>query len=207
MSRGLIDVLPDNASFATMLAQEMAHIVLGHKVDTQYAFFDRVLAFDEKQTFQHFGFARTKDEDEAASVKAAELIRNSIYKDQLKTTELFLGELQVRAKEIPNLINPKLGNSVLARPVVQSANSSSTPDQIVALPLGGRVKLDPWDDKLELMKNKSAGNVSEREKMPFEVTPFMPYLMRESSGVPPTGINAMAKQDLDKKPQPQDKQQ
>ena len=36
MSRGLIDVLPDEASLAAMLAQEMAHIVLGHKVDTQY---------------------------------------------------------------------------------------------------------------------------------------------------------------------------
>jgi hypothetical protein len=203
MSRGLIDVLPDNASFATMLAQEMAHIVLGHKVDTQYAFFDRVLAFDEKQTFQHFGFARTKEEDEAASVKAAELLHNSIYKDQLAIPGLFLGELQSRAKEIPNLINPKLGNAVLAKgstPVAAASNTNPTPNQVIALPLGGRVKLDPWDDKLELMKSKPVGNISEREKMPFEVTPFMPYLVREISGVPPTAINALAKPDQDKKP-------
>ena len=49
---------------------------------------------------------------------------------------------------------------------------------IAALPLGGRVKLDPWNDKLELIKSKPVGTVAEREKMPFEVTPFMPYLMR-----------------------------
>ena len=49
---------------------------------------------------------------------------------------------------------------------------------IVALPLGGRVKLDPWNDKLELIKSKPVGNIAEREKMPFEVTPFMPYLTR-----------------------------
>lgn len=49
---------------------------------------------------------------------------------------------------------------------------------IVALPIGGRVKLDPWNDKLELIKSKPIGTVAEREKMPFEVTPFMPYLMR-----------------------------
>ena len=49
---------------------------------------------------------------------------------------------------------------------------------IAALPIGGRVKLDPWNDKLDLIKSKPIGTVAEREKMPFEVTPFMPYLMR-----------------------------
>jgi hypothetical protein len=208
MSRGLIDVMPDEASFAAVLSQEMAHIVLGHKVDTQFAFFDRVLLFDEKKTFEHFGFARSKEEDDAAQTKAAELLKNSTYKDQLKTAELFMGELQSRAKEIPNLINPKLGNAVLARPAVQAAsNSSPTPNQIIALPLGGRVKFDPWDDKLEMLKSKPVGQVAEREKMPFEITPFMPYLTRESSGLPPQAINAQVKQDQDKKPNnPQDKQ-
>lgn len=208
MSRGLIDVLPDEASLATMLSQEMAHIVLGHKMDSQYAFFDRVLNFDEKKVFEHFGFARTKEEDDAASVKAAELLKNSVYKDQLKTAELFLGELQERSKEIPNLINPRLGNAVLAKPAVDAvANSNPAPNQVVALPLGGRVKLDPWEDNLQMLKTKPVGSISEREKMPFEVTPFMPYLTRETAGVPTSDINAQAKQQPDSKPQPQDKQQ
>jgi hypothetical protein len=194
MSRGLIDVLPDEASFATMLAQEMAHIVLGHRVDTSYAFFDRVLMFDDKKVFEHFGFARTKEEDDAASMKAAELLRGSNYKDQLKTPELFLGELQARSKEIPNLISPKLGNSVLAKPAVAAvADNQAAPNQIIALPLGGRIKLDPWTDNLEMLKSKPVGQISEREKMPFEVTPFMPYLTREVSGTPSGAINAQVK--------------
>ncbi|MGA7783944.1 MAG: M48 family metalloprotease, partial [Candidatus Acidiferrales bacterium] len=201
LSRGLIDVLPDEASLATVLAGEVAHIVLGHRVDTQFAFFDRVLMFNEKETFQHFDFARTKEEDDAASAKAAELLKNSNYKDQLKTAQLFFGELRNRAKEIPNLISPKLGNAVLLQaPVEAQANATPEPNQIVALPLGGRVKLDPWDDKLEMLKSKSVGSISEREKMPFEVTPFMPYLVRQSSGLPPTNINAEVKQN-DKNPQ------
>jgi hypothetical protein len=201
VSRGLIDVLPDVASLATVLAGEVAHIVLGHRVDTQFAFFDRVLQFNEKETFQHFDFARTKEEDEAASAKAAELLKNSPYKDDLKTAQLFFGELQNRAKEIPNLISPRLGNAVLSQPSVSAeANATPQPNQIVALPLGGRVKLDPWDDKLEMLKSKPVGNISEREKMPFEVTPFMPYLVRQSGGLPPTSINAEVKQQ-DKNPQ------
>src|ERR1022692_2468293 len=143
-SRGLIDVLPaDEATFAAILSQEMAHIVLGHKMDTQFAFFDGVLQFDEKKTFAHFGFARTKEEYEAAQTKAAELLKNSVYKDQLKTAELFMGELQSRAKEIPILFNATVGNAVFALPLVQAtSNSNPTPNQIIALPLGGRVKLD-----------------------------------------------------------------
>jgi hypothetical protein len=208
LSRGLIDVLPDVASLAAVLADEVAHITLGHRVDTQFAFFDRILLFSEKETFQHFDFARTKDEDDAASTKAAELLKNSPYKDQLKTAQLFFGELQNRAKEIPNLISPRLGNAVLTNHTVEAqSNSNPDPNQIVALPLGGRVKLDPWDDKLEMMKTKPVGTISEREKMPFEVTPFMPYLVRQSSGLAPgTNVNAEVKQDKDKNPQPQQHQ-
>ena len=110
-SRGLIDVLPDEASLATMVAHELAHVVLGHRIDGQYAFFDRLL-FDEKDTFRHFGFARTAAEEEAANAKANELLKNSPYKDQLATAKLFLDALENRQKDIPNLISPHLGDRV-----------------------------------------------------------------------------------------------
>ena len=51
-------------------------------------------------------------------------------------------------------------------------------DQIAALPLGGRVKLDPWSNRLEMTKSKPVVLLSPQEKMPFEVTPFFPYLTR-----------------------------
>ncbi len=61
------------------------------------------------------------------------------------------------------------------------ASADKKTQAITALPIGGRVKLDPWNDHLELLKSKPVGNVAEREKMPFEVTPFMPYLTRFGS--------------------------
>ena len=180
LSRGLIDVLPDEASLATMIAHELSHVILGHRLDSSYAFFDQLL-IDEKETFRHFGFARTPDEEKAANTKAVQLLTNSPYKNQLGNAGLFLTALETRAKEIPNLISPHLGNRV---PVVGDLKSTTPVDQkqnpqmIAALPIGGRVKLDPWNDKLELIKSKPVGAVAEREKMPFEVTPFMPYLTR-----------------------------
>ena len=47
VSRGLIDVLPDEASLAMVLSHELAHIVLGHNLGSKYAFNDRMLFSDE----------------------------------------------------------------------------------------------------------------------------------------------------------------
>jgi hypothetical protein len=208
-SRGLIDVLPDEASLATMVAHELAHVVLGHRIDGQYAFFDRLL-FDEKDTFRHFGFARTQAEDDSANVKANELLQNSPYKDQLSTAKLFMDALAVRQKDIPNLISPHLGDRVPVNMTMAAAAPAPQPQPsadpnakekpgnspVVALPLGGRVKMDPWSDKLEMLKSKPIGQVAERERMPFEVTPFMLYLTREvnnNTGSPSGAISAETK--------------
>jgi hypothetical protein len=221
-SRGLIDVLPDEASLATMVAHELAHVVLGHRIDGQYAFFDRLL-FDEKDTFRHFGFARTQAEDKAANTKANELLRNSPYKDQLSTAKLFIDALEARRKDIPSLISPHLGDRVPVNMTMSSSaptsvrpggpnasaddKAKSAASPVVALPLGGRVKMDPWSDKLEMLKAKQVGTVAEREKMPFEVTPFMLYLTREvnTSSGPTAPISADSKTaaaaDSDKAPQ------
>jgi hypothetical protein len=61
-------------------------------------------------------------------------------------------------------------------------------EQIAALPLGSRIKLNPWNNHIELVKAKPLALLSPREKMPFEVTPFALHLTRidqVASAVPP----------------------
>jgi Peptidase family M48 len=215
LSRGLIDVLPDEASLATMIAHELGHIVLGHRLDSSYAFFDQLLGVQDKDTFRHFGFARTQEEETAASAKAAELLAKSPYNNQLTSAKLFLAALDSRQKEIPNLISAHLGNRVLIADlkVATPATADKKAQTVTALPIGGRVKLDPWNDRLELLKSKPIGNVAEREKMPFEVTPFMPYLTRFGSeaakpvaasvnapGDPASSVNAATSPNSDQQP-------
>src|SRR5437867_2408969 len=189
LSRGLIDVLPDEASLAAVLAHELSHVVLGHRMDSQFAFFDQLLV-EDKDTFRHFGFARTPDEEQQANEKAVQLIANALKDPQLgkawqmANASLFLQALQSRQKEIPNLISAHLGNRVPTIPNLQvqaSVDPKQNAQKIAALPIGGRIKMDPWNDKLEMIKSKPVGTVAEREKMPFEVRPFMPYLTRYGS--------------------------
>jgi hypothetical protein len=182
LSRGLIDVLPDEASLASMLAKEMGYILTNKKqADTRLAFYDR-LKFDENKIFKHFDFERSPEDDAAATAKAEELLKNSPYKDQLATAGMFMAELESRAREIPNLISPRVGDVQLIKTSLAAKVEGGDPaGHIVALPLGGRVKLDPWSDSLELLKAQTVGAVAEREKMPFEITPFVIYLTRVGS--------------------------
>src|SRR4030088_836443 len=124
LSRGLIDVLPDEASLATVIAHELGHVVLGHRMDTTVTFFDQLMV-DDKETFRHFGFARTNEEEQAASAKAVALLNNSPYKTQLANATLFLSALQARQKAIPNLIAAHLGDKVVT--IADLKTSAATP--------------------------------------------------------------------------------
>jgi hypothetical protein len=189
ISRGLLDVLPDEASLAMVIAHELSHIVLGHHFDTKLAFNDK-LFFPDEESFQRLDFKRTPADEEAADTKALELLKNSPYKDKLGNAGLFLKALQQHSPDLPKLISPHLGNSLAGgKSLRMSTLLASAPaldekklDQIAALPLGGRIKVDPWSDQVELSKAKQVALVSSREKMEFEITPFFPYLTRLSTG-------------------------
>jgi len=189
VSRGLLDVLPDEASLAMVLAHELSHIVLGHRLDTTLAFDDKMF-FPDEDSFQRFDFKRNNADEEAADSKALELLKNSPYKDKLGNAGLFLKALEQKAPDLPNLIRPHLGNSLFqGKGVRMSSLLAAAPaldekklDQIAALPLGGRIKVDPWSDQVELSKAKAVPLNSANEKMEFEITPFFPHLSRLSTG-------------------------
>src|SRR5579864_1916252 len=92
VSRGLLDVLPDEASLGMVLAHELGHVVLGHRLDTKLAFNDKMF-FPDEDSFQRLDFRRTPAEEAAADSKAIELLKNSPYKDKLGEAGLFLKEL------------------------------------------------------------------------------------------------------------------
>ena len=186
ISRGLIDVLPDEASLAMILSHELAHIVLGQNLGSKYAFNDRML-FSDESTYQNLGFRHSPEEENSADKKAVELLKNSPYSQKLDSAGLFLRALSWRAPQLTSLLMPHLGNGltdngiVIRMPDVMNAAPKldvNKLDQIAALPLGGRVKMNAWDNHVELVKSQPVAITSPREKMPFEVTPFLPRLAR-----------------------------
>jgi len=189
VSRGLVDVLPDEASLAMVLASELAHITLDHRTDTRFAFSDQTM-FEEQQILQRLRFNRPPPEITAASQEAVKMLARSPYKDKLANAGLFLKALGSRAPGLPNLIQANLshqmmsGNELLHLTELAAAAPELDENkvaQIAALPLGSRVKLDPWTNQTTLLKTKPVALLSAREKMPFEIAPPAPYLVRVAS--------------------------
>jgi hypothetical protein len=203
ISRGLLDVLPDEASLAMILSHELAHVALGHKIDTKFAFNDRFF-FRDSAAFQRMNFVRSPLDEQAADTKALELLANSPYKDNLTTAGLFLKLVQERASALANLICPHLGNPLGNKATIRLASVAGAAgqledkvDQVAALSLGARIDLDPWSNQIKMMAAKHVTLLSTAEKMPLELTPFSPYLTRtgvESGTHPQTDAVVAAKQ-------------
>jgi Peptidase family M48 len=200
ISKGLIDVLPDEASLAAVLSHELAHIVLGHNLGSKYAFNDRML-FSDDSTYANLGFKHIPEEETAADKKAVDLLKNSPYAQKLDNVGLFLKALQARSTQLNALLTTHLGNSLGENGSITRLSALSTQgpaldntklDQVAALPLGGRVKINPWDDKAEMVKTAPVAITSVRDKMPFEVTPFFPRLTRYGTAVAPAAAPTTA---------------
>jgi hypothetical protein len=186
LSKGLVDTLPTEEALASVLSFQLAHIVLGHHIDTKYAFNDRLL-FPDESTFERIQMHHTDIDDTEAAKKAVALLDKSIYKDKMPNAGLYFVQLQQREKELVALNTPRLGDSLL--------NSAGEPwlaviakrapkldqdklDQIAALPLGSRLRTDSWDDKVYQLKSPPVPLLNARDKMPFEVTPVYYKLTR-----------------------------
>jgi hypothetical protein len=193
LSRGLIDVLPDEASLATMLAHELAHVDLGHPlIDTKFAFADRLMVSDA-DLLQALQFHRTAREETAADERVIELLKTSPYQDKLAGAGLFLKTIAQSARQLPNLIQPHIGDHVadggqikrFASLVAEApALAPTNLEQISALSLGARIIVEPWNDRLVLDKSPAVPLASIREKMPLAVTPLMPYIRYKDAVAP-----------------------
>jgi hypothetical protein len=183
VSRGLLDVLPDESALAGVLAHELAHIILGHSLAAQYLS-EFNLPFSDLQVFSKFNFRFDAKQEAEADAKSLVLIANSPYKDTTNLA-LFLKALEIRSAQLPNLLHGRFSNDFAGSHLAGMqglTNSAKTEkyrkDQLVASPIGSRIKVDPWSDRIEMLKAAPARPTSATERIPFEISPFFPYLKR-----------------------------
>ncbi len=205
LSKGLVDSLPRSESaIASVVAIELAHIAMGHHIDTRYAFNDRLL-FPDEATFRRIEMNHSDIDDAAAAKRAMEYLQASMYKDKLPDAGLFWAQLADRGKQLRALNTPMLGDSLLKADGTpwMSDLSSQAPkinwddlSQIPASPLGSWLKTDPWDDKVHMLNAKIYAPLNPRDKMPLEVTPIYFKLQRyeTASAAPPAAPGASTAQ-------------
>src|SRR5580658_8578472 len=198
ISKGLIDTLPNEPSIASVVAMELAHIAMGHHIDTRYAFNDRLM-FPDTATFQRIDMYHTDHDNAEAAKRAMEYLNASLYKDQLPDAGLYYAQLVDRSKALKQLNSPKLGDSLLKADGtpwmadLQHMSPKLNWDDLAqrpANPLGFWLKTDPWDDKVHQLNAKIYAYMNPRDKMPFEVTPIFFKLQRYDAAAAAAAVAA-----------------
>ena len=198
ISKGLIDSLPNEPAIASVIAMELAHIAMGHHIDTRYAFNDRLM-FPDTATFQRIDMYHTDHDNAEAAKRALEYLNASLYKDQLPDAGLYYAQLVDREKPLKQLNTPKLGDSLLKTDgtpwmaELQHMSPKLNWDDLAqrpALPLGSWLKTDPWDDKVHQLNAKIYAYMNPRDKMPFEVTPVFYKLQRYDAAAAAAAVAA-----------------
>ena len=193
ISRGLLDTLPNEESIASVIAMELAHIAMGHHIDTRYAFNDRLL-FPDENSFQRIDMFHSDHDNTDAAKRAMQYLQSSMYKDRLANAGLYYEQLVDREKVLKQLNSPKLGDSLLQadgtpwmEALAKMAPKLNWDDltQTAALPLGSWLKIDPWDDTAHMLNARRYAPMNARDKMPFEVTPVFYSLHHYEPPAPP----------------------
>lgn len=180
MSRGLIDVIPNEETLAALLAFEIADAMVPKPAQDQYGFSD-ILRLTPTEALKKLSFVDKPDEAPRNSEKAMELLKKSPYGSKLSNAGLFLSQLRSEKSALKQLISARLGNQVYftsqliqMAPALEPANLQ----QLGALPMGSRIKINAWNDSVSLIETHQMGPLSPREKIPFEVTPVDLHLTR-----------------------------
>lgn len=187
VSRGLVDVLADEASLAMVLAHELGHILGGHELETQYAFSNQMLTGDKK-TLELLAFAHPPEAEAEADARGLELLARSPYGEHEESAGLFLRTL-LASDGLSALLKPHFGHGWTGERGVRMgelaerapALDPGSLSQVAALPLGSRVQLDPWNARIELLPAQSPALQSPKDKLALQVTPLMPYLSRKTA--------------------------
>jgi hypothetical protein len=187
ISKGLVDtsavVSADGAqqmgNLNALLAFQVAHIILGHHIDTKFAFSDRLL-FPPESAFARLPLSHTDADDTEASKKSLDLLAVKDLSDGEQFFGLYLQQLAARQKGLKALTNPQLGDSLVKtdgtfwmQGIVSKAPKLNNTDlkQQAAEPLNAYLRNDPWTD--QVIKLNAAPDIllSARDKLPFEITP------------------------------------
>jgi hypothetical protein len=203
LSKSLIDttsvVTTDGAqqmgNLNAILAFQLAHIILGHRLDTKYAFNDRLL-FPSTSVFERIPMHHTAADNAEAAKKALELLSVKELADGQQYFGLYLEQLQQRLKALPALNQPVIGDALIKsdtdssfwmQAMVPKGIKLDMKDlkQQAAMPLASFLRFDPWTDQLIQMHPSFEPILSDRDKMPFEVEPVYLKLSYYKVPAPP----------------------
>lgn len=193
LSRGLLDVLPGETALAAVLAHNLARVTLGDQVDANFAWVDQVM-FDPREVMRKLRFAHSPEQEEQASLRAQQWMLQSPYKLSLDSVTGFMEELRSRSPHIHQLLQASIGDGLYetlgAGYLHSSVSVTKDIAKVRALPLGSRIRVDPWTGETTFVQAIGTELLSKSRNMPFEISPLVPCL-RQMQSAPTSEVSSL----------------
>ncbi len=200
-----------------ILAFQIAHIILAHRLDTKYAFNDRLL-FPTTSVFNRIPMHHTDADNTAAAKKALELLNAKELEGGQQYFSLYLQQLQQRVKSLKALNEPMIGDGLTKsdedptfwmQAITAKGPKLDMKDlkQQAAMPLASFLRFDPWTDQVFVMHSTFEPLLTAADKMPFEVEPVylkLSYYKPPADAAPAAAAPAAAPPAADATPAPAD---
>ncbi len=176
------DGMQQAGNLNALLAFQLAHIILGHRLDTKYAFND-TLRFPTIAVFNRVSMHHSDADNAEAAKEADRLLGAKELVDGQPFFGLYLKQLQQQSKALLSLNEPMLGDALVKSdlnptfwmaPLIAKAPKLDVKDvkQQAAMPLDSFLRFDSWTDQVAIMHSSYEPILGAPDKMPLEVAPI-----------------------------------
>jgi hypothetical protein len=176
------DGMQQAGNLNALLAFQLAHIILGHRLDTKYAFND-TLRFPTIAVFNRVSMHHSDADNAEAAKEADRLLGAKELVDGQPFFGLYLKQLQQQSKALLSLNEPMLGDALVKSdlnptfwmaPLIAKAPKLDVKDvkQQASMPLDSFLRFDSWTDQVAIMHSSYEPILGAPDKMPLEVAPI-----------------------------------
>jgi hypothetical protein len=145
VSKGLLNIVPDDSVLAVLIARQMAHIALRQSQGPSRDFRASVFALKDRHDVRGLGMQWSQGQEAAADRTASVLLRGSVYKFALPRATSFLVQLKRQSNRFPNLLLARFGPSVTpAGSIVRDLRRSGQGVESVSLQLRNKYNVS-WN--------------------------------------------------------------
>jgi hypothetical protein len=137
VSRGFLEMVPDESTLAVFLAHELAHIALDTAVGAQNDPGHSLFEFSRLGDFQGLGITNRPEDEGRASALTCGILHDSVYALTIGEASTFEEQLAAISQHIPNLTKARFGFGLIekGRPVHPLPSCVSAGQSVLQSPL------------------------------------------------------------------------
>jgi hypothetical protein len=158
VSRGFLEMVPDESTLAVFLAHELAHVAVDSAVDEEVDYERSVFDFSRPEEFLGLGVRHsTEEQEKKASALTCGILNDSAYTSAIGRAASFVDQLTTMSRQLPNLTRARFGVGLVedgraGHELPSCGSSGQSLPQVPPLQLRGRYLVGVSNGELRLAR-------------------------------------------------------